>query len=88
MSEAGATKGWFAVGFGLIALGILAYALFAIFGVSLAIGAATAETGVPVLAVIAVPGLIGLGLLILLAKVVVDRLGNAEDDHYSKTVDK
>lgn len=37
-------------------------------------------------------GLIGLiailGIGFLFAKVIKDRLGNKEDDHYSKTVDK
>ncbi len=37
-------------------------------------------------------GIIGLlaiaGIGLLLAKVIKDRLGNAEDDHYSNTIDK
>ena len=57
-------------------------------GVGFAAHQASSETGLPVWLVLIVPGFIVLGILVLLTKVVVDRLGNAEDDHYSKTVDK
>ena len=82
------TKGWFAVGIGLIIAGGAIYGLLMILGIGLAIGSVSAEAGAPVLFVLAIPGLIALGFLVLLAKVIVDRIGNAEDDHYSKNVDK
>ena len=82
------TQGWFAVGIGLIIGGGAIYGLLMILGIGFAIGEASNQTGAPSLAVLAIPGLMALGFLILLAKVIVDRLGNAEDDHYSKTVDK
>lgn len=82
------TQGWFTVGIGLIIVGGAIYGLLTILGVGLAIGEASRQTGAPILAILAIPGLMLLGFLILLAKVIVDRLGNAEDDHYSKTVDK
>lgn len=82
------TKGWFAVGIGLIIAGGAVYGLLAILGIGLAIGEVSSEAGAPFLFVLAIPGLIALGFLVLLAKVIVDRIGNAEDDHYSKTVDK
>jgi hypothetical protein len=82
------TQGWFAVGIGLIIGGGAIYGLLMILGIGFAIGEASNQTGAPIWAVLAIPGLMALGFLILLAKVIVDRLGNAEDDHYSKTVDK
>lgn len=82
------TQGWFAVGIGLIIAGGAIYGLLTILGIGLAIGEASSQTGAPLLAILAIPGLMLLGFLILVAKVIVDRLGNAEDDHYSKTVDK
>ncbi len=88
MSEKSPTQGWFAIGIGLIIIGAVVYGLFMILGISLAIGAASSEVGAPIWGVLAIPGLVGLGFLVLLAKVVVDRLNNAEDDHYSKNVDK
>ena len=88
MSERGQTKGWFAAGLGLIILGGAIYGLAILFGIGFAVTEASRETGVPFWLIIAVPGLIALGFLILLLKVIIDRLGNAEDDHYSKTVDK
>ncbi|MCF6328375.1 MAG: hypothetical protein L3J02_01055 [Henriciella sp.] len=88
MSEKSPTQGWFVVGIGLILIGAAIYGLFMILGISLAIGAAASDAGAPIWGVLAIPGLIGLGFLVLLAKVVVDRLNNAEDDHYSKNIDK
>lgn len=88
MSETGSTRGWFAVGIGLIVLGGAIYGLLILTGIGFAVGTASAETGLPIWAVLIVPGMIALGFLVLLIKVVVDRLHNDEDDHYSKTVDK
>jgi len=88
MQEAGKTKGWFAIGIGLIVAGGAIYALLILLGIGFAINQASAEAGGPVWAILLIPGLVGLGFLVLLAKVIVDRLNNAEDDHYSKTVDK
>ena len=88
MPESGNTKGWFAVGMGLIILGAVIYGILMFLGVSFAIGQAAAETGAPIFLILFIPGLVLLGFIILLAKVIVDRIGNAEDDHYSKNVDK
>lgn len=88
MAENNPTRGWFAVGIGLIIFGGAIYAVLMMTGIGFAIYTASAETGAPFWAVLAIPGLVALGFLVLLAKVVVDRLNNAEDDHYSKTVDK
>lgn len=88
MNESGNTKGWFIVGMGLILLGGAVYGLFMVLGVSMAIGSATAEVGAPIWAILAIPGLVALGFLILIAKVIVDRIGNAEDSYYSKHIDK
>ncbi|MCR9079774.1 MAG: hypothetical protein NXH78_11820 [Hyphomonadaceae bacterium] len=88
MQEIGKTKGWFAVGIGLIVAGGAIYGLLILLGIGFAINQASAEAGAPIWAVLLIPGLVALGFLVLLAKVIVDRLNNAEDDHYSKTVDK
>ncbi|MEM1087034.1 MAG: hypothetical protein AAGH90_04840 [Pseudomonadota bacterium] len=88
MNENGKTKGWFMVGMGLILLGGGIYALFMVLGISMTIGAATAEVGAPIWAILFIPGLIAIGFLILIIKVIVDRIGNAEDSYYSKNVDK
>ena len=88
MLETGKTKGWFTVGIGLIVAGGAVYGLLILFGIGFAINQASADAGAPIWAVLLIPGLVALGFLVLLAKVIVDRLNNAEDDHYSKTVDK
>ena len=88
MQSSSNTKGWFALGMSLIILGGAVYGLAFLFGIGIAIHQASAEAGAPIWLVLLIPGLVGLGFLVLLAKVIVDRLGNAEDDHYSKTVDK
>lgn len=88
MQETGKTKGWFALGIGMIVAGGAIYGLAILFGIGFALNQASAEAGAPVWVVLLIPGLVGLGFLVLLAKVIVDRINNAEDDHYSKTVDK
>ena len=88
MQETGTTKGWFAVGIGLIILGGAVYVLGTVFGVFMIVQESSQAVGTPIWAVLLIPALVGLGFLVLLAKVIVDRLNNAEDDHYSKTVDK
>ncbi|MEM7492705.1 MAG: hypothetical protein AAF296_04945 [Pseudomonadota bacterium] len=88
MNESGKTSGWFIVGMGLILLGGGIYGLFMILGISMTIGAASAEAGAPLWAVMVIPGLVALGFLVLIAKVIVDRIGNEEDSYYSKHIDK
>lgn len=88
MSEGGSTKGWFSVGIGLILAGAAIYGLLMLLGVSFAIGAATAEVGAPFWAVLLIPGLVVIGFLVLILKVIVDRLNSPEDDYYSKNIDK
>ena len=88
MQESGKTQGWFAVGIGLIIAGGAIYGLLMLLGIGFAINQASAQAGAPIWAVLLIPGLVALGFVVLLAKVIVDRLNNAEDDHYSKTVDK
>lgn len=88
MQETGKTKGWFAIGLGLIVVGAAIYGLLGLLGIGFAINQASIDAGMPLWPVLVIPGLIGLGFLVLLAKVIVDRLNNAEDDHYSKTVDR
>ena len=88
MQETGRTKGWFAIGIGMIIGGAAIYGLLMLLGIGFALNQASQEAGAPIWAVLLIPGLVGLGFLVLLAKVIVDRLSNAEDDHYSRTVDK
>lgn len=88
MSETSRTKGWFTLGLTLIIIGGGFYALGTVFGVFVLVQQSEAAVGTPFWAVLMIPGLVGLGFLVLLAKVIVDRLNNAEDDHYSRTVDK
>ena len=88
MPKASRTDGWFRLGMALIVLGFLLYGLLALLGIGFALSTAARESGTPVLALLVVPGLILSGFLVLLAKVIVDRIGNSEDDHYSRTVDR
>ncbi|MGB3624435.1 MAG: hypothetical protein WA989_01315 [Henriciella sp.] len=88
MTERGSTNILFIIGLGLIILGAGIYSLLTMLGVSFAIGEVSQETGAPVHLVLLIPGIVFLGLLLLFIKVVADRLGSKEDDHYSKTVDK
>ncbi|MEL6826416.1 MAG: hypothetical protein AAFN91_09235 [Pseudomonadota bacterium] len=88
MRESGKTGGWFTVGISLIVLGGAIYGLLMLFGIGFAINQASNEAGAPLWGVLLIPGLVGLGFLVLLAKVIVDRLNSAEDDHYSKNVDQ
>ncbi|MEL7231968.1 MAG: hypothetical protein AAGJ85_05600, partial [Pseudomonadota bacterium] len=70
MTEGGKTKGWFMVGMGLILLGGGIYALFMLLGISMTIGAATAEVGAPIWAILAIPGLVALGFLVLIRSII------------------
>lgn len=88
MNESGNTKGWFLLGMGLIILGGAIYGLFILLGIGVAVGTATAEVGAPIWAVLLIPLLVAIGFLILIAKVIVDRIGNTEDSYYSKNIDK
>lgn len=78
------TNGWAMAGFILIGIGAAAYGLMIVLGV----GAAFVLSGPlswPALVLFGPPLL---GFIILLAKVIVDRVGNEEDDHYSKNVER
>ena len=88
MQETGKTKGWFTVGITLIILGGAVYGLLALFGIQIVLSEMNAASGQALWPILLIPGLVGLGFLVLLAKVIVDRLNNAEDDHYSKNVDQ
>ena len=88
MQETGTTKGWFTFGIALIVIGGGLYAIGTVLGVFVLMQQGEAVAGTPIWLVLLIPGLVGVGFLVLLAKVIVDRLNNAEDDHYSKTVDK
>ncbi|MEQ9316536.1 MAG: hypothetical protein RLN72_11845 [Henriciella sp.] len=88
MTERGGTNILFIIGLGLVILGAGIYALLTVLGVGFAVGEVSQETGVPVHLVLLIPGIVVVGLLLLFIKVVADRLGNKEDDHYSRTVDK
>ncbi|RIJ14302.1 hypothetical protein [Henriciella mobilis] len=88
MNERGPTSFLFVIGIGLIVAGAAIYGILTVLGVSFAVGQASAETGMPLYMMFALPGLVFLGLLLLFIKVVADRLGSKEDDHYSKNVDK
>ncbi|MEQ8559809.1 MAG: hypothetical protein RIB03_15975 [Henriciella sp.] len=88
MSERGSTSFLFVIGIGLIVAGAAIYGVLALMGVSLAVGEASESAGVPIFAVLALPGLVFLGLVLLCIKVVIDRFFSKEDDHYARTVDK
>lgn len=88
MNETGSTRGWFGFGLALILFGGGAYALLTLFGLQAVIVRLHAEVGNVIWPLLLIPGLVGLGFLVLLAKVIIDRLNSAEDDHYSNTVDK
>ncbi|MEM1035395.1 MAG: hypothetical protein AAGI14_01410 [Pseudomonadota bacterium] len=88
MNEGSKTKGWFVAGMGLILLGGGIYGLFMLLGISMTVGMAISEVDAPIWAILAIPGLIALGFLILILKVIVDRLTNEEDSYYSKNIDK
>lgn len=88
MSERGPTSFLFVIGIGCIVAAAAIYGVLTLLGISFAIGEATAETGAPVWAILALPGLIFFGMILLFIKVALDRFGNKEDDHYSRTVDK
>ena len=88
MNERGSTNLLFIIGIGLIILAAALYGVLTLLGVSFAVGEAAAETGTPVYVIFALPGLVFLGLTLLFVKVIADRLGSKEDDHYSRTVEK
>ncbi len=77
------TNGWAGVGIGLIIVGAVIYgAVFLVAG-----GVALASAGPISWSVLVVAGPSALGFLILIAKVIVDRIDNKEDAYYSKNVD-
>ena len=88
MSERGSSNVLFVIGIGLIIAGAAIYGVLALLGVSFAVGEVSEEAGVPALVALALPGLVFLGLVLLCIKVVIDRVFNKEDSHYSRTVDK
>ena len=87
MQETGTTKGWFTVGLTLIIIGGGLYFLATFFGLQYALQS-QADAPPEFWLVLLIPGLVVLGFLVLLTKVIVDRLNSPEDDHYSKHVDK
>ena len=82
------TKGWATIGLAMIIVAGAIYALAIALGVGAAIYQAAKEFGAPVLAVLALPALAGAGMLILVAKVIVDHLTSEEDQYYSKHIDE
>jgi uncharacterized membrane protein len=88
VQETGNTRGWFTIGLTMIIVGGGIYGLAVLFGVQTLVLQMQSEAGGAIWLALLIPGLVGLGFLVLLAKVIVDRLNNAEDDHYSKNVDK
>ena len=56
MQETGKTKGWFAIGIGLIIAGGAIYGLLILLGIGFAVNQASAEAGAPVWAVLADSG--------------------------------
>ncbi len=77
------TNGWAVVGIGLIIVGAVIYGA----AVLVAGGVALAHAGPLSWPVLIVGGPPALGFLILIAKVIVDRIDNKEDAYYSKNVD-
>lgn len=88
MTERGGTNLLFIIGIGLIILAAAVYGLLTLLGISFAVGEASQEAGVPVFLILLIPGMVLVGFLLMVIKVVADRLGSKEDDYYSKTVDK
>lgn len=87
MRETGTTKGWFTVGLSLIIIGGGLYFLGSVLGLQYLLQS-QAETPTEFWLVLMIPSLVALGFLVLLGKVIVDRLNSPEDDHYSKHVDQ
>ena len=88
------TRGWATIGFVLIGVGVVLYVGLFVLGFSAAFFQASSQVDVPgdavpaLIAAAVVFGLPLLGVAVLIAKVIVDRLNNPEDDYYSKNVEK
>ncbi|MEO1028639.1 MAG: hypothetical protein AAFX02_06220 [Pseudomonadota bacterium] len=80
------TKGWFTVAMMFLIGGAIIYGLMALTGGLIFLGAAVAQAGPGVLLLLLIPGLPLIGVGILIAKVIVDRVENKEDDYYSKNI--
>lgn len=87
MTERGSTNLLFVIGIGLIILAAAVYGVLTLLGIGAAVSDASQETGVPVFMILLVPGLVFFGFLLMVIKVVSDRLGSKDDDHYTKNVD-
>ncbi|MEM6558114.1 MAG: hypothetical protein AAF642_19655, partial [Pseudomonadota bacterium] len=82
MRESGKTGGWFTVGISLIVLGAGIYGLLILFGIGFAIDQASQGAGAPLWGELLIPGLFGVGVLVIFAKVIVYLLTSAEEYHY------
>lgn len=80
------TKGWFTVAMVFLIGAAILYGLVAFTGIVVALGLAVAEAGPGILLLLIVPAMALIGIGILVAKVIVDRVGNKEDDYYSKNI--
>ena len=82
------TEPLYIIGLGALLLVAGVYALAMVLVIGAAIVHISIETVLPALFFFIVPGLVIFGLGCLVLKVFIDQLGNAEDQHYSKTVEK
>jgi len=88
MTKKTGTNGLFVVGIGLIILAGAMYGILTLLGVSFAIAQVSAEAGASLWLILALPAIATIGFLMLVAKVVLDRLNSKEDDYYSRNIDK
>ena len=82
------TKGWAVIGFAFLIGAAAFYGLALLLGTGAVLTLAFLELGAAAILAFLVPGMMAIGFLILCAKVIIDRLSNEEDDHYSKTVER
>ena len=80
------TKGWFTVAMVFIIGAIVINVLMMLTGAFAALAAAVAVAGPAVLLLLIIPGMALIGICILIAKVIVDRVESKEDDYYSKNI--
>ncbi len=88
--EPSKTQGWATIGLALLAAAFGLYILTFVFGVTFAFGSTTGGgTVVQFLMMWALMAFLALlGLIILVAKVIVDRLSSREDSYYSNHVER
>lgn len=82
------TKGWFTLAMVLIFTPAVLYAGLVVFGVTTALSQAAAGAGPGIFLLLLIPASVIAGFGILIAKVILDRIGNKEDDYYSKNIHK